>query len=184
MAGCCCAEACTAAVLIGVLRLPCCPFDCAWRLVSEVCRLTVDCVDCKCFLSFVFLGGARRLELSPWNTRHSRRHSYPLGARATLARCGQVAVPQCMFGQFPPHVVAMSFLIVSLRSSKLMRDHLSDCGSQLLTGLTSRVTLSELLRVTAVDSERCFCRAQTSSPRVRILVPLPLDDKGAQIAPH
>ena len=68
MAGCCCAEACTAAVLIGVMRLPGCLFDSAWCLVCEVCRLTVDCVDSRCFLSFVFLGGARRLELSPCNT--------------------------------------------------------------------------------------------------------------------
>ena len=45
-------------VLIGVVRLPGCPFDSAWCLVCEVCRLTVDCVDCRCFLSFVFLGGA------------------------------------------------------------------------------------------------------------------------------
>ena len=67
MAGCCCSEACTAAVLIGVMRLPAC--DSAWCLVCEVCRLTVDCVTaCRCFLSFVFLGGARRLELSPCNT--------------------------------------------------------------------------------------------------------------------
>ena len=31
-----------------------------WCLVCEVCRLTVDWVDCRCFLSFVFLGGAMR----------------------------------------------------------------------------------------------------------------------------
>ena len=68
MAGCCCAEACTAAVLIGVMRLPGCPFDSAWCLVCEVRRLTVEWVDCRCFLSSVFLGGARRLELSPCNT--------------------------------------------------------------------------------------------------------------------
>ena len=37
-------------------------------LVCEVCRLTVGRVDCRCFLSFVFLGGARRLDLSPCNT--------------------------------------------------------------------------------------------------------------------
>ena len=30
--------------------------------------MTVVWVDCRCFLSFVFLGGARRLELSPCNT--------------------------------------------------------------------------------------------------------------------
>ena len=35
----CCAEACTAAVLIGVVRLPGCPFGSAWCLVCEVCRL-------------------------------------------------------------------------------------------------------------------------------------------------
>ena len=68
MAGRCCAEACTADLLIGVMRLSGCPFDSAWCLVREVCRLTVDWVDCRCFLSFVFLGGARRLELSPCTT--------------------------------------------------------------------------------------------------------------------
>ena len=35
MAGCCCAEACTAAVVIGVMRLPVCPFDSAWCLVFD-----------------------------------------------------------------------------------------------------------------------------------------------------
>ena len=55
------------------MRLPGCPFYSAWCLVGEVCRLTVDCVDCRCFLSFVFLGGARRLELSPCNTYQTER---------------------------------------------------------------------------------------------------------------
>ena len=60
MAG--CAEACTAAVLIGVtgvMHLPGCPFDSAWCLICEVCQLTVDWVGCRCFLSFVFLGGCQ-----------------------------------------------------------------------------------------------------------------------------
>ena len=48
-----------------------CPFDSAWCLVCELCRLTAVWVDCRCFLSFVFLGGARRLELSPCNTSTS-----------------------------------------------------------------------------------------------------------------
>ena len=39
MVGCCCAEACKAAVLIGVMRLPGCPFGSAWSLVCEVCQL-------------------------------------------------------------------------------------------------------------------------------------------------
>ena len=39
MVGCCCADACMAAVLIGVMRLPGCPFGSAWSLVCEVCRL-------------------------------------------------------------------------------------------------------------------------------------------------
>ena len=70
IAGCCCAETCTAAVLIGVMRFSAAgsPFDNAWCLVCEVWRLTVDWVDCRCLLSFVFLGGARRLMLSPCNT--------------------------------------------------------------------------------------------------------------------
>ena len=45
MAGCCCAKACTAAVLIGVMRLPGYPFDSAWCFVCEVCLLMVDWVD-------------------------------------------------------------------------------------------------------------------------------------------
>ena len=36
----------------------------AW---SVRCVSRVDWVDCRCFLSFVFLSGARRLELSPCN---------------------------------------------------------------------------------------------------------------------
>ena len=68
MAGCCCAEACTASVLIGVMRLPGCPFGSTWWLVCEVCRLTVDWVDCRCFLYFVFFGDAMRLKLSLCNT--------------------------------------------------------------------------------------------------------------------
>ena len=79
MVGCCCAEGVTAAVLIGVMRLPRGPFDSAWCLVCEVCRLTVDCVDCRCFLYFLFLGGARRLELSPFNTeRHQDKSHHTL----------------------------------------------------------------------------------------------------------
>ena len=49
----CCARACTAAVLIGVMCLPRGPFDSVWCFVCEVCRLTVGWVDCRCFLSFV-----------------------------------------------------------------------------------------------------------------------------------
>ena len=47
-----------AAVLVGVMRRLGCPFDGAWCLVCELCLLTVDWVDCGCFLrlSFVFLG--------------------------------------------------------------------------------------------------------------------------------
>ena len=53
-----------AAVLLGVMRLFGCPFDGAWCLVCELCLLAVICVDCRCSRSFVFLGGARCLELS------------------------------------------------------------------------------------------------------------------------
>ena len=68
MAGICCSDACMAAVLIGVMRRPGCPFDSAWCLVRELCGSTVDWVDCRCFLPFVFLGGARLLKHSPCNT--------------------------------------------------------------------------------------------------------------------
>ena len=64
MVGCCCAEACTAAVLC-VSRAVLSVVLGAW---SVRCVGRVDWVDCRCFLSFVFLGGARRLELSPCNT--------------------------------------------------------------------------------------------------------------------
>ena len=84
MAG-CCAEACTAVVLIGVMRLPGCPFDSAWFLVCEVCRLTAVWVDCRCFLSFVFLGGARRLELSPCNT--------PVVSDTSMLHCEHAGLP-------------------------------------------------------------------------------------------
>ena len=53
MAG-CFARACTAAVFIGVMCLPGCPFDSAWCLVCAVCRLTIGWVDCRYFLYFVF----------------------------------------------------------------------------------------------------------------------------------
>ena len=55
-------------VLVGVMRLLGCPFDGARCLVSEFCLLAVICVDCRCSLSFVFLGGARCLELSSCDT--------------------------------------------------------------------------------------------------------------------
>ena len=48
---------------VSVMRLLGYPFDSAWCLVCEVCRLTVDWLDCRCFLSSVFLGGARRFSM-------------------------------------------------------------------------------------------------------------------------
>ena len=73
-------------MLHGVMRLPGCPFGCAWRLVCEVCwsrRL-----GCRCFQSFVFLGGARRLKISPSNTSLERlfalgEHPRPYGHQCT-----------------------------------------------------------------------------------------------------
>ena len=44
------------------------PFDGAWCLVCELCLLAVICVDCRCCLAFVFLGGAMCLKLSLCNT--------------------------------------------------------------------------------------------------------------------
>ena len=61
-------SACMAAVLVGVMRLLGCPFDGAWCLVCQLCPLAVVCFACRCYLSFVFLGGARCLEPSPCNT--------------------------------------------------------------------------------------------------------------------
>ena len=61
-------EACMAAVLAGVMQALGCPFDGTWCLDCELCLLVVVCVDCRCPLSFVVLGGSRYLELSPCNT--------------------------------------------------------------------------------------------------------------------
>ena len=58
----CCAGWCHATWLLGY------SFDRAWTLVCELCPLKVVWVDCGCFLSFGFLGGASRLELSPFHT--------------------------------------------------------------------------------------------------------------------
>ena len=74
-------KVCTAAVLIAVMRLD------SWGAVSIVLGAwSVSCVDgrsglmvwvdCRCFLSIVFLGGARRLELSPCNTSNYCRMAY------------------------------------------------------------------------------------------------------------
>ena len=57
-----------AAVLVDVMRLLGSPVDGAWCLVCEVWLLAVVSVDCRCSLSFVFLGGARCLERSPCYT--------------------------------------------------------------------------------------------------------------------
>ena len=50
-------KACTAAVLVGVMRLLACPFDSSWCLVCELCVLAVVYVDFRCSMPFVFLGG-------------------------------------------------------------------------------------------------------------------------------
>ena len=52
----------------GVMRLLGCPSDGAWCLVCELCVLVVVCVDFRCSLSLVFLGGARCIELASCNT--------------------------------------------------------------------------------------------------------------------
>ena len=54
--------------LVLCILTPGLPFDSAWCLVCELRRVTVVWVDCRCFLSFVYLGGAWRLVLSPCNT--------------------------------------------------------------------------------------------------------------------
>ena len=72
----CCAEACMAAVLTGTVL-------CVSRAVLSVVlgawsvRFVgwADWVDCRCFLCFVFLGVARRLEISPCNTRSHVHHA-------------------------------------------------------------------------------------------------------------
>ena len=53
-------------------------FRYCWCLVCELCLLTAVWVDCRCVLSFVFLGGARRMELSPCNTEMTEEtHLHP-----------------------------------------------------------------------------------------------------------
>ena len=89
--GCCaggvhgnCAGWCYAAWLLG------CPIDGDWCLVCELCRLAVVCVDCRCFLSFDFLGGARRVGLSPFTTRlnyHSSQQACCCTQTVTYVDC-------------------------------------------------------------------------------------------------
>ena len=43
------------------------------RAWSVRCVGWADWVDCRCFLSFVFLGDVRRLELSPCNSQRERQ---------------------------------------------------------------------------------------------------------------
>ena len=62
-------------MLVGVMRLLGCPFDGAWYFVSELCLLAVVCVYCRSSPSFVFLGGARCLEVSLYNTGLGTVHS-------------------------------------------------------------------------------------------------------------
>ena len=81
-------------MLTGVMRLPGCPFDSVWCLVCELCRLTVDWVDSRCPLSFVFLGGARRLQLSPCHTRITALQSAHT-QHAACGSCGLTSDRQC-----------------------------------------------------------------------------------------
>ena len=53
------------------------PSDSPWCSVCGVCRLTVDWVDCRCFLSFVFLGGGGLSELSPCDTEKATEARHP-----------------------------------------------------------------------------------------------------------
>ena len=72
-------EACMAAVPVGAMRLLGCPFERAWCSVGDLCLLAVVCVDCRCSLSSVFLGGARCLKLSTCYTTNkaTRNVQYP-----------------------------------------------------------------------------------------------------------
>ena len=69
-------EACIAAVLVGAMRLLGCTCHGAWCLVRDLSLLAsvlmVVCVDCRCSLSFVFLAGARCLELSVTRRKRQR----------------------------------------------------------------------------------------------------------------
>ena len=79
-------EACTAAVLVGVMRLdswaafPMVPCD----VVCEFCRLAVVCVCCRCSLSFVFLSVSRRFGFwcGQGVSGHAPSRCFTWGARA------------------------------------------------------------------------------------------------------
>ena len=87
----CCDGWCCSSRLLG------CPIDRHWCLVCELCRLTVVCVDCRCFL---FLGSARRLELYPCNTL--------VLAVVIFSRCWRLSVP--ISGHFQALACSMLFL--------------------------------------------------------------------------
>ena len=70
MVGCFCAEACTAAVLVLCVSLA--VLSTVLGAWSVRCVGRVDWVDGGRFPSCVFLGGARRLEISPCNTGGGR----------------------------------------------------------------------------------------------------------------
>ena len=67
----------------------------AWsvRFVGWAGWVLAGWVDCRCFLSFVFLGVARRLELSPCNHAHVRKqmHVYRNGRVNAYTVCGRDA---------------------------------------------------------------------------------------------
>ena len=63
-------------------------------LACEMCRLTVVWVDCRCFLCFVFLGGAKRYTAEEHKRQEIRTRVAVLAVQCRC-RCGVVAIATC-----------------------------------------------------------------------------------------
>ena len=80
-----------------------------WHYINacEFCRSMVVWVDSRCFLSVVFLGGARRLELSPCNTHQRMYILMPFGPFLTFPPCTLQPSDHCNDGALCKSTLAL-----------------------------------------------------------------------------
>ena len=122
-------------MLFGVMRLPGCPFVSAWCLVCEVCRLTVDWVGCRRFLSFVFLGGARRFELSPCN----RKRLWDCNLKSQCQSCQWKCNPRLLLPTGIPVMLVTDVRSLSLRGCQPVDPRYADPSLQTLQSNSTAV---------------------------------------------
>ena len=73
-----------------------------------MCRWTVVCVDCRCFLPFLFLGAARYLELSPCNTEMAEQAQQHPGPNTTTNPAEDIHKKQCGPNETKPNAIAIN----------------------------------------------------------------------------